>query len=262
MTSPASLDACVAIGALVGSVWLLGRRSAASGRRAAPSWSLGCAGGGACAVGLLAGAGSWAPAALILAVAASAGWLLWRSGRRRLDAERRRARLLDTCGLIGADLAAGQPSATALARAAQEWAELAPAAEAAALGADVPAALRALSGARGAEELGLVAAAWEVAHRTGGGLASALQAVVDDLRASRETRRVVASELASARATARLVAALPLGVLALGGGAGGDPVGFLLHEPLGWACSAGGGVLLLSGLAWIEAIASAVDRGP
>ena len=47
---------------------------------------------------------------------------------------------------------------------------------------------------------------------------------------------------------------LPVPALAMGGGAGGDPVGFLWHQPLGWACAAAGVALLVAGLAWIEAM--------
>ena len=105
----------------------------------------------------------------------------------------------------------------------------------------------------------MVAAAWQVAHRSGHGLAHAVSRVAGRIRAQRQTQRVVASELASARATARLVAVLPVVALAMGSGAGGSPWAFLLETPVGWVCLAAGLAFGVLGLWWIEAIADQAE---
>ena len=223
---------------------------------------------GAGGVGGVAGTGGALGAGLVrllvpaLVVLAAAWALLGLHRRRRRDvqAQERSERVRETCEALAAELAAGRPPGAALDRAADDWPLLAPVAEAHRVGADVPAAWRATSTVAGAGDLRLVAAAWQIAHRTGHGLSHAVARVAADLRRARGTRRIVAGELASARATARLVAVLPVAALLMGSGAGGDPVAFLLGHPVGLACLAGGVALAVAGLAWIEALAREAGR--
>ena len=193
------------------------------------------------------------PAAILAGVLAG-GWRLVRRRRRERAARERADRVLESCELLAGELAAGQPPGAALSRAAAAWPPLQPVAESFALGGSVPARLRLLAAQPGADDLRLVAAAWELSHRTGDGLADALRRCAESLRETGAMRRLVEGELASARATARLVAGLPVLTLVLGSGAGGDPVTFLFAHPLGWACLAGGLLFGFLGLWWIESL--------
>jgi tight adherence protein B len=181
-----------------------------------------------------------------------------RRRRRIAQAERRADQVLSVCDGLVADLEAGQPPVGALHAAAEEWPELAPVATAARLGADVSAAFRSLSVLPGATQLRVVAAAWQVAHRSGAGLASSLAMAAASVREDRATARVVSTEMAAAQATARLLALLPVGVLLLGNSLGGDPVGFLLGTPAGLVCLCAGLGLAYLGLCWLARISDQI----
>lgn len=181
--------------------------------------------------------------------------LVWRRLAARRAREATSLAVLESCELLAAELAAGRPPGAALDLAARQWPPLRPVAEAFALGSHVPTALRGVARAPGADGLRLVAAAWEVAEGSGQRLARTVDRVARGIASRRRTRRVVESELASARATARLVAVLPVGALAMGSGAGGDPWAFLLATPVGLGCLVGGVVLVAGGLLWIEVLA-------
>ncbi len=196
--------------------------------------------------------------ALGCVVAGAVQLLRHRAGERRAAALQSQA-VLELCEEIAGELEVGSSPALALDRAARRWPFIAPAASSQRLGAPVPEALRVLARRPGCGDLMLVAAAWQVSERTGAALARALTAVAAALREDHKVRRVVASELASARATARLMAVLPVLTLAVGSGAG-DPVGFLLGTPVGLGCAAAGLLLAIAGVAWIEAIAASLER--
>ncbi len=198
-------------------------------------------------------------ALVLIGLGAAGGVLrLWRRTRVRERAERRRRAVVELGeGLVG-ELRAGLPPVTALQRGGDRWPAFAPVAAAARLGADVPDALRRLASTPGAEDLRCLAAAWQVSERSGAALAATLGQVVESARERRAAAHLVRSELASAQATARLVALLPVATLAMADGVGADPWHFLLDRPAGLACLAAGTALVLAGLEWIDRIACAV----
>ncbi len=214
---------------------------------------------------LAAGLWSWLDThqfalAVLAGLAVAAVWRLVRRRRGARAADRTADQVLAVCDAMASDLAAGQPPLASLRRAAEEWPAFAPVAVAGEMGADVPDVLRELGDRPGARQLRTLAATWQVAHETGSGLASAIGQAAESIRGDRRTARLVASELAAAHATARMLAVLPLGVLLLGTGIGGDPVGFLTRTTAGLVCLAFGLALSFAGLLWLERIADRVLR--
>jgi tight adherence protein B len=103
-----------------------------------------------------------------------------------------------------------------------------------------------------------VTAAWQVADVAGVRLADLLDRLDADARALLRVRSAAAAQAAGARATAFLLAGLPLAGVALGYGMGTDPLQVLLHTPLGALCATVAGTFQLAGLAWSTHLARAI----
>ncbi|MEP6525751.1 MAG: type II secretion system F family protein [Nocardioidaceae bacterium] len=217
------------------------------------------------AVGALISSAMWIDVHLLvpaaLAGVAVAGSLRIRSTMAaRTKARRREARLVETCDQLAAELSSGQSPPRALQHAADLWPELTPVAAASRLGGDVPGAWRLVAELPGAGSLRALAAAWQVAERSGAGLTVVLERMSDALRAEDAVRREIEAALGPPRATARLLAALPAFGLLLGIGLGGDPVGFLLRTPLGAGCLTVGLAFAVTGVWWVDRLAVAAQR--
>jgi tight adherence protein B len=203
-------------------------------------------------------------AALVLALVATgcaaATAQAWRRHVGFKVRDERRARVVEVGEAMVGELRAGRPPQVALARAGEVWPDLVPVVAAARLGAHVPEALRDRAELPGAEGLADLAAAWQVSQRSGAALTTSLDQVVASARARQLAGHLVRGELSSARATARLVALLPVATLAMSAGIGGDPWAFLFGHPVGLGCLGAGTALVFAGLAWIDRMAAAVDR--
>lgn len=121
---------------------------------------------------------------------------------------------------------------------------------------DLPMLLARHSTRPGRRALRSLSACWYAAERHGLALADAVGGIEEGLKAERARLRAVEVELAGIRATILLLAALPLFGLALGLALGADPLGTLLHRPLGRFGLALGAALDLAGLLWTDRLVS------
>jgi tight adherence protein B len=128
------------------------------------------------------------------------------------------------------------------------------AAVAAAPHGDVAQALRVTAERHGGAGLQRLAAAWQVSERSGSGLAPSVSRLAATLRDEEQVRREVAAQLAGPRATAVLLALLPVFGLAMGNALGASPVSVLVGTPLGRGCLGLGLALESAGLLWTARI--------
>ena len=215
---------------------------------------------GAVTLGLLAGAG------LGLLALATGVLLLRRRGAASTvrGARQERTAMLTACSVLAAELRAGAQPSVAL-RAAAGFAEgetarwLGAAAACEAVGGEPADVLRGGSGPA-ADELRRLGACWRVSSQTGAGLAIAVDRLGAGLRARADLDDELAAALTAPRATARLLAGLPLLGVLLGTLLGANPLHVLTATPLGLACLLVGGGLDLAGLTLTDRLVRRAQR--
>jgi tight adherence protein B len=213
--------------------------------------------GGAVAAGvLLAGARG---AVLTLAGIVVTGTVLRLVTQRVRQAStlRSQTEVARACDRLASHLRVGQVPTAALAAAAADCGILREAREVQELGGDVTRVWQAQAGRDGQEGLRQLARAWLVSIDTGAPMSATLQEVATGLSADQDLRSVVSGELASPRATGKVMAVLPFCGVAMGYLLGGDPIGWLVADRFGWACLLGGLLLACAGVFWVEQLGRA-----
>ncbi|MFK3981524.1 type II secretion system F family protein [Micromonospora sp. NPDC050397] len=205
----------------------------------------------------LAGAVLGGPVAAVAGLAY--GGLAAKAALRRHSvraAVRVRRRQLDGLSALAADLRAGLPVRPAVGGTAEP-----PPAGAAMSGSSSDRAAVPVTSPDPSERIDrLIGAAVRLAEQTGAPLADLLERIEADARAMDRGLAAAAAQAAGARATAMLLAGLPLGGIALGYGIGVDPLAVLLRTPIGAACAVGAIVLQLAGLAWSDRLSTSALR--
>jgi tight adherence protein B len=191
------------------------------------------------------------------AVTATTAILRLRARRRAAAALAATAELAAALGLLGAELRAGGHPAQAAERVAADAAPVAArvlgsVAITARLGGDVAAVMRRQAGADPAlvQPLDQLAAAWSLASRHGIPLADVLEAVRGDLQHRVRASQRLNAALAGPRATALVLAGLPVLGLLLGQLVGARPWLVLTRVAAGQLLLALGAVLTCAGLFW------------
>jgi len=180
---------------------------------------------------------------------------------RRTEAARRRAAVVELCAGFAAELGAGGSARDALVSASRDVPDVAHiAGVASAPHGDVAAALRATAALDGGAGLHRLAMCWQVSERSGSSLAPAVARLTATLRDEEQVRREVAAQLAGPRATAVLLALLPLFGLSMGSALGADPLAVLLGTPIGRGCLAVGVLLEAIGLLWTARITRRAEQ--
>ncbi len=195
------------------------------------------------------------------AVGVFAVWIRLRRNAR--DSKRRRVRsrqIAEIVDSLAAELGAGILASQALQHLAGDMPLLDGAATASRMGGDVAGALRAASRLPGAEALEELAAAWEVSERSGAPMARVLDRLGDGIRDERDAQREVMTGLGPAKATARLMAILPLFGLGMRLSKGSRPLDVLLNTVVGSLCLAAGAALACAGVWWVDQIAARAER--
>ena len=187
--------------------------------------------------------------AVLAAAGAAAGVRAWSRRRATAQVDASLHGLADGLGALAADLRSGRSLVDAAAAAEQACGD--PRA-----GRSLVRAVRtpevAPAGAPGeiSDALVRIAAATLLSTRTGCSLAAVATAVEDDLRARARHRAELRAATAGPRASAVVLAGLPVLGLLMGSGVGADPWRVLTTTAAGQALLVGGVALEAAGLAW------------
>ncbi len=189
---------------------------------------------------------------------------LWTAvGKRRRETEASRTAVIELCDAIATELTAGRPPGTALIHAAEVLTgppTLRAAVEAAKAGEDVAIALDQAAGTPGCDGLRLLAGCWRIGVDRGGMLATVIEGLADALRDEQSHREDVTLQLAGPRATARLLAVLPMLGLAMAVALGARPFAFLFETLPGLACLCLGAGLDALGVWWTHHLTRAAEE--
>lgn len=177
--------------------------------------------------------------------------------RRQLQAAARR-RVIDALAALAAELRSGQLPASALINATTRPPVWPHAVAAAAQHGDVAAGLD--EDARSQPLLRALAACWRLAEHAGSGLADATDQLAASARADERVRGELEAQLAAPRASARMLALLPLFGIGLGIVMGADPLGWLFGSPLGVLAMSVGAGLAAAGFWWTAGIVANVEK--
>jgi tight adherence protein B len=184
--------------------------------------------------------------ALLAGISGFAAGRAWTAVRLDRDRETRLLAVADGLGALAADLRSGRAVETATVSAVAACADE----------ASGRALARAIRAAGPAEEgdlgqaLDRISAGVLLSSRTGCSLAAVVAAVEDDLRARHRQRLELRSATAAPRASALLLAGLPVVGLAMGSGVGAAPWAVLTTTATGQVLLVAGVTLELAGVLW------------
>jgi tight adherence protein B len=179
----------------------------------------------------------------------------WAPVRRARVAEVGRAGLVALADALAAELRAGATPREALWRATRDEPPFVAVATAARSPAgDVGSALQQLCDLPGCAAAADLATAWVVCETSGGRLAGPVSRLAGAWRDEEQVRREVAAQLAGPRATAVLLAGLPLVGVAMGGALGADPLLPFRRPSVALVTVLPGLLLEAVGLLWITAL--------
>ncbi|UOY00041.1 type II secretion system F family protein [Blastococcus sp. PRF04-17] len=203
----------------------------------------------AAVAGLAAGLLGTPLVGLLAAVAAFLGSRAWLSRRRDTRSEEQIGALAEGLSALAAELRAGRTLEEASGSAAAACGD--PVTGRALIRTlHAPGTSPGVGAAPLTEALGRIDAGVLLSARTGCSLAAVAAAIEDDLRARLRQREELRAATAAPRASALLLAGLPVLGLAMGSGIGADPWGVLTTTPTGQVLLVAGVALELAGIVW------------